>query len=116
MGRAREGVVDVAVATLEPCTFVALPGKQLSRVGAQRLYRVDDDAERFVFDVDARGGVLGEVLIIGDDDRDRLSDVKRAVLCGDGVRPGLEVWELLMVTDLFQRDTAEAGQLLRTQR
>ena len=46
------------------------------RTGRDRLAAIRDRRQEIVVDVDQRGGVLGDIAAVGDDDRDRLTNVR----------------------------------------
>jgi hypothetical protein len=88
----------------------------------QRLLGVDDDGQRVVLDEDLLGGVHHAVLVVADDDRDRLADVLDGAA---GQRPRLRALDLhpgrhpghrerrLEVEVVAREHAVDAGERLR---
>jgi hypothetical protein len=58
--------------------------------GIERAPTVGDHRQRVIVDRDQRCGVLGNVTVVGDDQRDRLADIANLVRCQRRLRTGLD--------------------------
>ena len=82
---AGEGALRVAIREVAHRDFVGLGfGMQERRVVLAGRDRIDHRRERFIVDLHQLGRVLGDIAVLGDDQRHRLADIAHTL---DGERP-----------------------------